>query len=405
MSAARSTLAGRITQVRPRVIAALAAQLRDLDLAEDSFAAACEALLASEDADIRDPAAWLFRAGMRKAIDAKRKNEREAHAGKAAMILHETQSVIRMPDPIPDERLRLLFVCCHPALAREARVALALKVVCGLPVDDIARAFAVPVPTMYQRIARAKAKISGAKIPFELPHRSKWPERITSVLGALEVGYLVGYGDAGGAHHPEFAGETMRLADMLVELMPENPEVKGFAALLALAASRRRARVDSDGAMVPLSQQNTALWDRDLIEKGRALLEGASEVAKPGPYQAMAAIHLSHALRLEHKGPDWRQILALYDALMVMRPGPMVAINRAIALGKCGEPVAGLIALGCLDEAALAMHRPFLLAKADLFERISCRSNARELVEQALFTQPGKAERRFIEMWRDRLID
>ena len=403
MSEARSRLADRLAGARPRVVAALAARWRDLDLAEDAFGAACEALLSHTGEDVRDPAAWLYRAALRKAIDAKRKAGRDVRIGEAAMTMGDTHAVLAMPEPIPDERLRLLFVCCHPALAPDARVALALRVVCGVSTEHIARAFAVPVPTMLQRITRGKAKIAKAKIPFELPPRREWPERAASVLGALEVSFTQVYEEHSEGGQSEIADDVVRLAKMLVELLPDHAEAKGFAALVLLAGSRLRARHDDEGAMVPLSQQDPALWDSAMIEEGRVLLDAAAALAAPGPYQLLAAIHLTHARRLYDGTVDALAVATLYAGLSVLRPGPIVAINHALALAELEGPVAGLAALDAVGAETLANHRPLCVARARLLERLGREREAAAMLDRALATAPPKGERLYLLKWCSRL--
>ncbi|WP_271078073.1 RNA polymerase sigma factor [Aurantiacibacter sp. MUD61] len=397
------TLAVEIAEARPRVIAALATRFRDLDTAEDAFAAACEALLAQGQQAPDNVAGWLYRVALRKAVDTKRKAGRERAASEAAAIMSEQHTIITLPDPIPDERLKLLFVCCHPALAPEARVAMALKVVCGTEVEDIARAFAVSVPTMYQRITRAKAKIAAANIPFELPHRREWPSRIASVLGALEVSYLQTYGPEEGADRSGVAADVLSLAQMLCELLPDDSEAKGFCALLLITGARLPARLDDDGAMVPLSRQDTSRWDHAMIEQGRILLDEAALVNRPGPYQVLAAIQLTHSARLAGGEVNWEAIAELYDALLVMRPGPIVAINRSLAVAEVEGAAAGLETLDAIDVSRLTEHRPLCVARARLLEKSGKAAAAKAMVEKALAADPPPPEKLFLERWRDRI--
>lgn len=386
-----------IAEARPKVVAALAAQFRDLDLAEESFAAACEALL-SVGEPIRDVPAWLYVTARRKALDIKRKADREAAAGEALAMEQDMAEIIDLPEPIPDERLRLLFVCCHPALAPEARVALALRIVCGVSVEDIASAFVVPTPTMYQRITRAKRKISDAGIPFETPHRRFWPERVASVLGALEVGYSLAYADAAAeSEHRHFAEETVRLALMLCELLPEESEVLGFAALVLLAQSRAAARLDADGTMVPLSEQDPAKWNRAAIMQAREMLDQAAKLASPGPHQCLATIHLAHSMRAYGREVDWSGLVALYDALHLMRPGPIVAINRLVALANVDGAEVALAQLHELDREALSDHLPYHAARAHLLREAGHPADAAQAYHDALVCNPGEAERKFLE--------
>ena len=374
--ASGAPLSRALPTARPLVVAALAAHLGDLDAAEEAFADACVALTESG-AEPENLAGWLITVGKRKAIDRIRKRDARQRADDGAMEIAELEEpdmgeVISLPDPIPDERLRLIFICCHPALAPEARASLALKVICGLPVSDIAALFLTSEATMYQRITRAKAKIEAAKVSFELPPRAAWPERLETVLLTLELAYTAAYADAGGSRDSnrggELASEIERLASMLGDLLPSEPEVLGMAALVALARSRETARVDEGGAMVPLSQQDTSLWNKDRIERARMWLDHAATYAQTGPYQVMAAIQLTHARRLFDGVVDWSAILKLYDGLMALRPGPMVWLNRTLALAEVEDPD---LALRELQHEALdpvRVSRPYLVATARLFE-------------------------------------
>ena len=289
-----SSAAVEIARARPRVVAALAAHLRDLDAAEDAFADATAACLALDEQP-NNHAAWLLTVAKRKAVDAIRRKQAEMRAVDQAELVSDMAEIIELPEPIADERLRLIFICCHPALAPEARAALAMKVICGLPVSAIARVFLTSEQTMFQRITRAKTKIRDARIDFELPPRNAWPERLGAVMLTLELAYTVAYQDAGGELDSELAGEVARLAQMVAELLPNEPEALGLAALIALARSRESARVDDSGAMVPLSQQDTALWDFAAIEQAREWLDQAAKLGRTGPYQIMATIQLTHA--------------------------------------------------------------------------------------------------------------
>ncbi|MEM1197386.1 MAG: DUF6596 domain-containing protein [Pseudomonadota bacterium] len=400
-----------LAEARPIVMAALASHLRDLDAAEDAFAESCAAL-AETRAQPDNLAGWLITVGKRKAIDAIRKREAQARAATSAAYLEhpeggEMGEIIELPEPIADERLRLLFICCHPALALEARAALALKIICGLPVGEIARLFLTSEPTMFQRITRAKGKIRAARVSFELPPRRAWDERLGAVLLTLELAYTAAYQDAGGSRpgneNGAWADEVERLAGLLAELLPSEPEALGAAALVTLARSRKEARVDEDGAMVPLSQQNTLLWDRERIERARAWLEAASSFGRTGPYQAMAAIQLTHARRAFDGSVDWRVILTLYDALMALRPGPMVALNRLMALSEVEGPKTALAECEGLREPTLEATRSFWAARAQLCERVGKVREALSSLDEALGRDPGTAERLYLERWRDRL--
>lgn len=400
-----NSLAIAIHNARPRVVAALAVHCRDLDLAEDAFAESAARCLV-QDAPPDNVSAWLITTAKRIIVDMVRKKQSEARVieetGRAAEMEHQ---VLSFPEPIPDERLRLIFICCHPAIATEARVALALKVICGLPVAEIARVFLTSEATMFQRITRAKKKVADAGIPFELPPRHAWGERLDAVLLTLELGYTVSYQDAGGERAQidgVNAGEEMaRLCALLAELLPEEPEVLGLAALVHLAKSRLPARVDEEGAMVPLSKQDTELWDFALIEKARVWLDRAAKHDEVGPYQVMASIQLTHARRGFGRGfdneTDWPSIVQLYDALMKLRPRPIVALNRAVALAQVEGPELGLAELEKIDAKPLQSTRPYHAAHAELLAKLGRSKQASAAYEAALKLDPPRAERLFLE--------
>ena len=396
-------LAQALVEARPRVIAALAAQFRDLDLAEDAFSAACEAAL-REPAAIRDPAAWAYVTARRRGLDMLRKARREGRALAQWPDEDAMGEIIEFPEPIPDDRLRLLFTCCHPALGEDARIALALKVICGVSVARIARAFLVVEPAMYQRITRAKAKIAAANIPFETPPSREWQFRVGTVLETLETALGIAYRNAGGEGDTAgLAPEVERLAGLLAELKPDEAEAHGFHALAYLVRSREAARVDADGTMVPLSEQDTGQWDACRIEAGRAAIERATALRSPGSCQTLAAIHLTHARRKVEGRVDWHAILRLYDMLLRMRPTPVVAINRAVAISRVHSPQDGLAELDELDTDRLEDFLPFRAARADLLARAGRSGEALAEYDAALALDPEPAERRYLETRRDSL--
>jgi RNA polymerase sigma-70 factor (ECF subfamily) len=389
------------------VIAALAVHLRDLDLAEDAFAEAMARCLELPEAP-RNVAGWLLTAAKRKAVDAIRRREAEARAVAGSLVIAEQADdmaeILKFSEPIADERLRLIFICCHPAIALEARAALALKVICGLPVKEIARVFVTSQQTMFQRITRAKAKVQAAGIAFELPPRKAWGERLEAVLLTLELAYTAAFQDAAGERDDELPSEVERLARMVAELLPEEPEALGLTALILLARSRERARVDGDGAMVPLSQQDTKKWDYPAIEQARRWMDSAAAQGATGPYQIMAAIQLTHARRGFDAETDWAAIAALYDALMVMRPGAMTAINRAVALAKVQGAARGLEALERMDAEALQNARPFYVARGELLAQLGENEAAAQALDRAIALDPARAERLFLEAKRRALL-
>lgn len=394
-----------IEAARPRVVAALAARLRDLDRAEDAFAdAAAAALVAWPNRPPRDPAAWLWRAALRKAIDARR---RAAVRDRAVLDAPPPQptpedALIAADEPIPDERLRLIFVCCHPALAPDSRAALTLRVVCGLSTARLARAFFVAEPAMLQRITRAKRKIAAAGVPFEVPGREAWPERLEAVLTTLEIAYAQAYEDAALAGEAApFAAEVLRLSGLLAELMPHEPEVLGLAALVRFAEARGPARLDDTGAMVPTGEQDMARWRRDMIAEGARLLGRAAGFAASGPRQILAAVHGAHCARIETGATDWAAIAALYDVLAAVRPHPAVAVNRAVAIGEAQGPEAGLAELDGIE--GLGSWLPYQAARAALLYRAARPTEAVEAYDAALALSPAPAERRYLEARRSTL--
>jgi RNA polymerase sigma-70 factor (ECF subfamily) len=394
-----------ISAARPRVVAALAGRLRDLDLAEDAFAdAAAAALVAWPNLAPRDPAAWLWRASLRKAIDARR---RAAVRDRAVLDQPEPQptpeeALMAADEPIPDERLKLIFVCCHPALAPDSRAALTLKVVCGLSTERLARAFFVAEPAMLQRITRAKKKIAGAGVPFEVPGRAAWPERLEAVLTTLEIAYAQAYEDAALAGETAgLAAEVLRLSGLLAELMPDEPEVLGLAALVRFAEARRPARLDDLGAMVPPDRQDVGLWRRDLIGEAARLLDRAAGFARSGPRQILAAIHGAHCTRAETGRTDWPTIAALYDVLAHLRPHAATAVNRAVAIGEAQGAEAGLAELSKID--GVEDWLPYQAALAALSARAGRRDHARAAYGAALALGPAPAERLYLEARRREL--
>lgn len=344
-----------------------------------------------------DPAAWLYATARRRALDIiRRRNVRRRLTPDAPepapSIEAELASDARL---IPDERLRLIFVCCHPAVAAEARAALTLRLVCGLSVAEIARAFLVSEPAMFQRLTRAKRKIAQAGIPFEVPGPEAWPERMDTVLSTLEIAYARAHEDAAGSGaHAGYAREMLGVTAVLADLLPDEPEALAFAALVRLAEARRPARLDAEGAMVPLDRQDPRLWDKTLIAEGDALLRHAARLNRSGPRQLRAALHAAWARRRSLTDPPpWTAILALYDMLLTWREDPFVRLNRAVALAEIAGPAAALAEVESLDATRLADFQPFHAVRADLLASLGRRDEALSAYDRALALGPAEAER------------
>lgn len=381
-----------------RIIAALAAIFRDLDLAEEAYAEACARAAAvwSQDPP-RDPAAWLYATARRRALDAVRRRGVRRRLTPEPPAPEPTVEDVMTSDEalIPDERLRLIFVCCHPAVAPEARAALTLRLVCGLSTREIAGAFLVSEPAMFQRLTRAKKKIAQAGVPFEIPGPEAWPERLGAVLSTLEVAYAKAHEDAAGAGaHAGYAREMLDLTAALVELTPGEPECLGLAALVRYAEARRPARLDESGAMVPLSAQDPALWRRPMIDEAERLLRRAAEMRRPGPRQLQAAIHAVWCARrgLDEPAP-WAAVLELYDALLVWRDDPVTRLNRAVALAEAAGPAQALAEVDGLDRGVIEDFGPYHAVRADLLARLGRASEAVAAYDRALALDPAPAER------------
>lgn len=384
------------------MLSALAARLRDLTLAEDCFAHACAAAAATWGATPpRDPAAWLYAVALRRAWDSARRAKVVAAAPPDVAPPPPTPEEIAMAaaEPIPDERLRLVFTCCHPALDLPSRIALTLRVVCGFPPADIARAFLLTEPALAQRLARARRKIRDAGIGHDPPGPEHWPERIGGVLATLEIAYGEAHRDAAlVGDHAEVGLEVLALTAALAAMLPNDAEVLALAALVRFAESRRAARVDQTGAMVPLDEQDVRLWDSALLHEAEALLaRAAARAGAPGPYQLLAAIHAAHASRRHSGQTPWTAILRLYQALRTVRRGAVVAVNAAVALARAEGPLAGLAMLDSLqDEERLRAWLPWHAARADLLRRAG-HPDAGDAYRRALSLAPTPAERLFLE--------
>ncbi|HZP86672.1 MAG TPA: RNA polymerase sigma factor [Burkholderiales bacterium] len=386
-----------------RVLATLIRLLGDFDLAEEALHDAFKAALEQwpREGLPSNPRAWLVSAGRFKAIDGIRRNARFAPldelAERVEAIADERAQVEQ--ESVEDDRLRLIFTCCHPALAPDAQIALTLREVCGLTTEEIARAFLTAPATLAQRIVRAKAKIRTARIPYEVPERRELPQRLDSVLRVIYLVFNEGYSASSGATliRHDLSAEAIRLARLLVELLPES-EAIGLLALMLLHESRRAARTSAEGDLILLEEQDRTLWDHEQIAEGLALVDRAVATNQVGSYVLQAAIAAVHARAPTARSTDWHRIVALYDALLALEPSPVVALNRAVALSMRDGPRAGLgaveavMASGALDDYHLA-HA----ARADLLRRLGHLSEAVEAYRRALALVRQEPERRFLE--------
>jgi RNA polymerase sigma-70 factor (ECF subfamily) len=387
-----------------RVLATLIRVLGDFDLAEealhDAFAAAIEQW--PRDGVPANPRAWLVSAGRFKAIDTIRRRAKfDASLTEIAERLDRQSHdpAAALDEGIEDDRLRLIFTCCHPALAPEAQIALTLREVCGLTTEEIASAFLTTPSTLAQRIVRAKSKIRDARIPYQIPAREDLPDRIDSVLHVVYLVYNEGYAASSGESltRADLSGEAIRLGRLLVELLPQ-PEVQGLLALMLLQESRRDARTAPNGDIVLLEDQDRSRWNRAFIEEGRTRVTQAISSQGVGPYSIQAAIAPVHADAANSAATDWRQIVALYDLLQQTTPSPVVELNRAVALAMRDGPEAGIELINALlDRGDLSDYHLAHSAKADLLRRLGRNAEARLAYEQALILTRQEPERRFLE--------
>jgi RNA polymerase sigma-70 factor (ECF subfamily) len=386
------------------VLATLIRLLGDFDTAEEAMHDAFRAALEQwpREGLPTNPRSWLVSTGRFKAIDGLRRQERfdpldeiedEARLGTV------DPELLTDPESVEDDRLRLIFTCCHPALAPEAQVALTLREVCGLTTEEIARAFLTPAPTLAQRIVRAKAKIRDAQLPYQVPTPAELPERLDPVLRVIYLVFNEGYAASSGATvtRTDLSGEAIRLARLLADLLPE-PEPRGLLALMLLHESRRAARTSPNGDVILLDDQDRSLWDRSLIAEGVALVEQALGTRRYGPYTIQAAISAVHAEAASPAATDWAQIVGLYDILIRLEPSPVVELNRAVAVGMHEGPQAGLALIdGILNRGELKDYRLAHAARADMYRRLGRKAEALQAYERARALTRMDPERRFFD--------
>ncbi len=391
--AAAKALDSLAREDRGRLLSALIARLRDFSLAEEALQDAMISAMShwGRNGVPAAPKNWLLQVAYRKAIDRLRQGRSQARIASDLVPFVNEEAQGHEVEPIPDERLRLIFTCCHPAIERKSQIALTLRTLGGLSTRDIAHAFLDQEATMGQRIARAKAKIAAARIPFAVPDPDEWPERLGAVLSVVYLIFNAGY-TAGPATGSDLAEEAIWLGQLLDQLRPGDPEIEGFRALMLLSHARRKARVDAHGVGVPLAMQDRGLWDRPAIEEGVRLIQRALSRGQAGPYQIKAAIAACHC---EGAASDWPQIAALYDMLLLHEPTAVVRLNRAVAVAEAGKIGAGFAELEALA-GALEEYQPFHAARAELLARLGRRSEAQAAYAQAIAMAPSIADAEFL---------
>jgi RNA polymerase sigma-70 factor (ECF subfamily) len=409
---ATATIEDLFRQERGRVLATLIRLLGDFDLAEEALGAAWEAAVRQwpRDGWPDNPRAWLIRSARNKAVDDRRRRAREELQAEPAATTPAWSDDGDAPGAEspqgPDDRLRLMFTCCHPALAVEAQVALTLRTLAGLGTEEIARAFLVPAATMAQRLVRAKQKIRGARIPYRVPDGDELPERVDAVTAVIYLVFNEGYAATSGDElvRRELGAEAIRLGRLLVELMPGRPAPRGLLALMLLHDSRREARVTPEGDLVVLEEQDRTRWNPAQIREGLALVEEALRGGPADTFALQAAIAALHARAARAADTDWRQIVALYARLFVVQPSPVVLLNHAAAVAMAEGPSEGLRLLDQLEASGTLPRYHWLpAARADLLRRLGRRAEAARAYEQALALVGNEAERRYLQRRLDEL--
>jgi RNA polymerase sigma-70 factor (ECF subfamily) len=387
-----------------RAVAVLVRRFGDIDVAEeavqDAFATALERWTSGGLPP--SPAGWIITTARNRAIDRLRREASREDRHAQAVLMHGRLEEEEEEDVVPDERLRLIFTCCHPALALNVQVALTLRLLGGLTTEEIARAFLIPEATMAQRLVRAKGKIRDAKIPYGVPQAADLPARLRAVLAVVYLVFNEGYTASSGERliREDLCAEAIRLGRQLAELMPDEPEVIGLLALMLLIESRRAARVSADGNLVLLGDQDRSRWNRALISEGQSLVRQCLDRNQPGPYQLQAAINAVHSDAATAADTDWPQILTLYNHLMSIAPSPIVALNRVVAVAEVEGPHAALTLIGELD---LDRYYLFHAIRADLLRRLGRITDAERAYDAAIARSENAAERAFLERSRTQL--
>ncbi len=399
--AINKAIEGVLRHDRGRLVAGLVARLGDLQVAEDALQEACISAMKhwSRSGLPNSPVGWLMKVALNKGIDSARAVQRDRKKADQLMVLSASHFETIDEEPIPDDRLRLIFTCCHPLLEEKSRIGLTLRTVCHLTTREIAAAFLDKEPTMGQRISRAKERIREADIEFEIPDQTSWPARLDSVLSTIYLIFTSGYVNEDDSER-DLCEEALFLLRLLDRLRPNDPEIEGALALVLLTDARSKARTGNDGATVPPTEQNRALWDMRKVGEAREILSQAVLRGRPGPYQIKAAIADCHMMG---NVPDWEQISLLYGSLWAHEPTPVVALNWAIVIAEIGQPELALSQVEAL-ESELKTFQPFYAALAGILSQLGQYDRAKKTYELAIQLSPNSGSRIFLEKKLQRLV-